>query len=53
MTLGDILAAAYPALPVLVIEQPDHAIPLAEALVAQGWCPSQGFSGARACAACS
>src|SRR5262245_59133813 len=36
MTLDDILAAAYPVLPVLVIEQPDHAIPLAETLVAQG-----------------
>ena len=36
MTLDDILASAYPVLPVLVIEQPDHAIPLAETLVAQG-----------------
>ena len=36
MTFDDILAAAYPVLPVLVIEQPDHAIPLAETLVAQG-----------------
>jgi 2-dehydro-3-deoxyphosphogluconate aldolase/(4S)-4-hydroxy-2-oxoglutarate aldolase len=36
MTLDDILAAAYPVLPVLVIEQPDPAIPLAETLVAQG-----------------
>ena len=36
MTLDDILAAAHPVLPVLVIEQPDHALPLAETLVAQG-----------------
>src|SRR5678816_494102 len=36
MTLDDILVAAYPVLPVPVIEQPDHAIPLAETLVAQG-----------------
>ena len=36
MTFDDILAAAYPVLPVLVIEQPDHALPLAETLVAQG-----------------
>ena len=36
MTLDNMLAAAYPVLPVLVIEQPNHAIPLAETLVAQG-----------------
>ena len=36
MTLDDILTAAYPILPVLVIEQPDHALPLAETLLAQG-----------------
>ena len=34
MTLDDILTAAYPALPVLVIENPAHALPLAETLVA-------------------
>ena len=34
MTLDDILAAAYPVLPVLVIENPAHALPLAETLVA-------------------
>ena len=36
MTLDDILAAAYPVLPVLVIENPAHALPLAETLVANG-----------------
>ncbi|HEY5871585.1 MAG TPA: bifunctional 4-hydroxy-2-oxoglutarate aldolase/2-dehydro-3-deoxy-phosphogluconate aldolase [Candidatus Tectomicrobia bacterium] len=36
MTLDDVLAAAYPVLPVLVIENPAHALPLAETLVANG-----------------
>jgi 2-dehydro-3-deoxyphosphogluconate aldolase/(4S)-4-hydroxy-2-oxoglutarate aldolase len=36
MTLDDILVAAYPVLPVLVIENPAHALPLAETLVANG-----------------
>src|SRR5215510_13237618 len=36
MTLDDILIAAYPVLPVLVIENPAHALPLAETLVANG-----------------
>lgn len=36
MTLDDILVAAYPVLPVLGIENPAHALPLAETLVANG-----------------
>jgi 2-dehydro-3-deoxyphosphogluconate aldolase/(4S)-4-hydroxy-2-oxoglutarate aldolase len=36
MTLDAILAAAYPVLPVLVIENPAQALPLAETLVANG-----------------
>jgi 2-dehydro-3-deoxyphosphogluconate aldolase / (4S)-4-hydroxy-2-oxoglutarate aldolase len=36
MTLDDILTTAYPVLPVLVIENPAHALPLAETLVANG-----------------
>jgi 2-dehydro-3-deoxyphosphogluconate aldolase/(4S)-4-hydroxy-2-oxoglutarate aldolase len=36
MTPDDLLTIAYPVLPVLVIEQLDHALPLAETLVAQG-----------------
>lgn len=34
MMLDDILAAAYPVMPVLVIENPAHAVPLAETLLA-------------------
>ena len=34
MTLDDILAAAYPVLPVLVIDNPAHALLLAETLLA-------------------
>jgi 2-dehydro-3-deoxyphosphogluconate aldolase/(4S)-4-hydroxy-2-oxoglutarate aldolase len=34
MTLDDMLATAYPVLPVLVIDNPAHALPLAETLVA-------------------
>jgi len=36
MTLDDILVAAHPVLPVLVIENPAHALPLAETLLANG-----------------
>jgi 2-dehydro-3-deoxyphosphogluconate aldolase / (4S)-4-hydroxy-2-oxoglutarate aldolase len=36
MTLDDILVAASPVLPVLVVENPAQALPLAETLVANG-----------------
>jgi 2-dehydro-3-deoxyphosphogluconate aldolase/(4S)-4-hydroxy-2-oxoglutarate aldolase len=36
MTLDDMLVTAYPVLPVLVIENPAHALPLADTLVANG-----------------
>jgi 2-dehydro-3-deoxyphosphogluconate aldolase/(4S)-4-hydroxy-2-oxoglutarate aldolase len=36
MTLDDLLTAAYPVLPVLVVDNPAHALPLAETLVANG-----------------